>query len=41
MIQSGRDLICQQTETQNTEAVNNFTYLETQLSGENEEEVEI
>jgi hypothetical protein len=41
MIQSRRDLSCQQTEIQNIEAVNSFTYLGTELMRGNEEEVEI
>jgi hypothetical protein len=41
MIQSRRDVSCQQTDILGTEAVDSFTYLGTELTKGNEEEVEI
>jgi hypothetical protein len=41
LIQSRRDLSCQQTDTLDIEAVDGFTYLGTELTKGNEEEVEI
>jgi hypothetical protein len=41
MIQSRRDVSCQQTDILGIEAVDSFTYLGTELTKGNEEEVEI